>query len=131
MTADTRLPVLSRRQVLAGATVAVTAATLTACSGGKNKAIVRPAGVPLGPFGAKSTAEQVTAGIDLTGKTALITGATSGLGYEAMRILAMRGAHVICAARTLEKAQQACASVQAGGIPDRTTPVVIELTAKL
>jgi NAD(P)-dependent dehydrogenase (short-subunit alcohol dehydrogenase family) len=40
-----------------------------------------------------------------------------------MRVLAMRGAHVLCAARTLEKAEEACA-----GIRGRTTPVVIELT---
>ncbi|MEO8445001.1 MAG: SDR family NAD(P)-dependent oxidoreductase [Gammaproteobacteria bacterium] len=113
---------LTRRQLIAGATVA-TAATLAACSRGEDKPIVRPEGVPLGPFGAKSTAEEVTAGIDLTGKTALVTGANSGLGYEAMRVLAMRGAHVICAARTLEKAREACASVQG-----RTTPVAIELT---
>ena len=123
MTAHTEPSVLSRRQLLAGATVTVAAVTLVACSGGKVKSIVRPAGVPLGPFGAKSTAEEVTAGIDLTGKTALVTGANSGLGYEAMRVLAMRGAHVICAARTMGKAQQACA-----GIQGRTTPVAIELT---
>ena len=46
-------------------------------------------------FGANSTAEQVTDGIDLTGKTALITGVNSGLGFETMRVLAGRGAHMI------------------------------------
>lgn len=40
-----------------------------------------------------------------------------------MRVLALRGAHVIGTARTLEKGQEACAKV--GG---RTTPVVLELT---
>jgi len=74
-------------------------------------------------FGAESTAEDVTAGLDLTGKTALITGANSGLGYETMRVLAMRGAHVIAAARTPEKAKTACDSIEG-----KTTPVVCELS---
>ena len=116
---------LSRRDLLVGSTAVVATAALPGCSPTKLK---RPPGVPLGPFGAKSTGEEVTAGINLTGKTVLVTGASSGLGYEAMRVLAMRGAHVICAGRTVEKAQQACASIQAAGIQSRTTPVAIELT---
>jgi NAD(P)-dependent dehydrogenase (short-subunit alcohol dehydrogenase family) len=116
-------PALSRRQVLAGLGVAAAATSLTACGGRDDPPIVRPAGVPLGPFGAESTADEVTAGMDLTGKTALITGGNSGLGLETMRVLAARGAHVLCAARTLDKAKEACASVSG-----KTTPVVIELT---
>ena len=58
---------------------------------------------PIGPFGAESTAEEVTAGLDLNGRTALVTGCNSGLGYETMRVLALRGAHVIGTGRTLEK----------------------------
>jgi len=115
-------PRLNRRQLIAGTTLTAAAIALSACSG-KDKSIARPPGVPVGPFGAKSTAEEVTAGIDLSGKTVLITGANSGLGYETMRVLAMRGAHVLCAARTLNKAEEACASIQG-----RTTPVAIELT---
>ncbi len=74
-------------------------------------------------FGYGSTAEQVTAGVPLAGKTILITGCNSGLGREAMRVLALRGAHVIGAARTREKAQAACAAV-AGN----TTPIACELS---
>ncbi len=114
---------ISRRQLLLGSAVAGSALATGACSRGEDKVIVRPEGVPIGPFGAESTAEEVTAGMDLSGKTALITGANSGLGYETMRVLALRGAHVLCAARTLERAEEACASIQG-----RTTPVVIELT---
>jgi NAD(P)-dependent dehydrogenase (short-subunit alcohol dehydrogenase family) len=84
---------------------------------------VRPAGVPLSPFDGKSTAEEVTAGLDLSGRSYLITGVTSGLGLESMRVLAMRGAHVIGTGRTLAKAEAACA-----GISGRTTPVALELT---
>ena len=78
---------------------------------------------PRSPFTRRSTAEEVTAGIDLTGKTALITGCNSGLGLETMRVLAMRGAYVIGAARTKEKAADACA-----GIKGKTTPVACELS---
>lgn len=78
---------------------------------------------PRSSFNRRSTAEEVTAGIDLTAKTALVTGCNSGLGLETMRVLAMRGAHVIGAARTKEKAAEACASVQG-----KTTPVGCELS---
>jgi NAD(P)-dependent dehydrogenase (short-subunit alcohol dehydrogenase family) len=77
---------------------------------------------PDSPFDADSTAEQVTAGLDLAGKTYAITGANSGLGYETMRVLAMRGAHVIGIARTMEKAEKACSSV-----PGQTTPAFLDL----
>jgi NAD(P)-dependent dehydrogenase (short-subunit alcohol dehydrogenase family) len=79
---------------------------------------------PKGPsgFGYGSTAEDVTQGLDLTGRAILITGCNSGIGFEALRVLAKRGAHVIAAARTLDKAQAACARV--GG---KTTPVACEL----
>jgi NAD(P)-dependent dehydrogenase (short-subunit alcohol dehydrogenase family) len=58
-------------------------------------------------FGAKTTAEQVTVGIDLTGKTAVVTGANSGVGAETARVLALRGAHVIMACRDLSRADRA------------------------
>lgn len=81
-----------------------------------------PGDLPRGPFGIESTAEQVTAGLDLNGINVVITGCNSGLGYETMRVLASRGAHVIGTARTAEKAEKACAS-----IAGKTTPVVLEL----
>jgi len=57
------------------------------------------------------------------GKTALVTGCNSGIGKETLRVLAMRGAHVIAAARTLDKARAACDSVEG-----KTTPVACELS---
>lgn len=63
-------------------------------------------------FNKKSTAEDVTAGVDLTGKTIIVTGITSGLGQEAMRVLALRGAHVLGLDRDLASAQAACAAVE-------------------
>ena len=74
-------------------------------------------------FNRRSTASEVTEGIDLRGKTILITGVGSGLGQESLRVLTQRGAHVIAAARSREKAREACQQV--GG---KTTPVACELS---
>jgi NAD(P)-dependent dehydrogenase (short-subunit alcohol dehydrogenase family) len=68
-------------------------------------------------FGYGSTAEQVTEGLSLEGKTILVTGCNSGLGLEAMRVLAQRGARVLGTARTLEKARAACAAVGGTAVP--------------
>jgi NAD(P)-dependent dehydrogenase (short-subunit alcohol dehydrogenase family) len=95
--------------------------TLPACGGAD---VVAAPGVPRSPFNANSTAEEVTEGIDLSGKIAVVTGCNSGIGYETMRVLALRGAYVIGTGRTMEKAQAACRSVQ--GV---TTPVRLELSA--
>ena len=115
---------MNRRDFLtttAGAAAAT--ATLQGCSSPDEVEIIRPDGVPVGPFGVDSTAEEVTAGIDLSGMTALVTGCNSGLGYESMRVLSLRGATVIGAARTLEKAETACET-----IPGNTYPVSCELS---
>ncbi|XP_034215444.1 short-chain dehydrogenase TIC 32, chloroplastic-like isoform X2 [Prunus dulcis] len=53
-------------------------------------------------FSARSTAEEVTQGIDGTGLTAVVTGASSGLGLETTRVLALRRVHVIMAVRNTE-----------------------------
>ena len=49
---------------------------------------------------------------DLTGKVAVITGANSGLGFEAAKILAAKGAHVVLAVRDTEKGKQAAAEIK-------------------
>lgn len=68
-------------------------------------------------FGYGSTAEQVTEGLDLSGKRYLITGCNSGLGSEAMRVLIQRGAHVLGTARSIDKAKAACAALGEKAIP--------------
>lgn len=108
---------INRRQFLAAGTTAVAATALPACSNPDAQTGERPEGVPVGPFDLKSTAMEVTEGIDLSGKTAFITGCNSGLGYETMRVLAARGATVIGAARTEQKAKDACASIDGNAIP--------------
>jgi WW domain-containing oxidoreductase len=68
-------------------------------------------------FGYGSTAEQVSEGLSLHGKTILVTGCTSGLGQEALRVLTLRGARVVATARTLQKAAAACAKVVGETLP--------------
>jgi hypothetical protein len=46
-------------------------------------------------FGRRSTADQVLAGIDLSGKRILVTGCNTGLGLETMNAFAANGATVI------------------------------------
>lgn len=58
-------------------------------------------------FDFSSTADDVTDGISLEGETVVVTGCNSGIGQETARVLARRGAFVIGAARTAEKAQAA------------------------
>jgi NAD(P)-dependent dehydrogenase (short-subunit alcohol dehydrogenase family) len=73
-------------------------------------------------FGYASTAAEVTEGLSLAGRTVLVTGCSSGIGQEAMRVLALRGARVVGTARTLEKAEHACA-----GMSGATLPLACEL----
>ena len=74
-------------------------------------------------FGYNSSAEDVTAGLDLSGKTYLLTGCNSGIGHETARVLGLRGARVIGAARSMEKATAACKDFGPSAVP-----VVCELS---
>ena len=49
---------------------------------------------------------------DQTGKTAIVTGANSGIGFETAKILAVKGATVVMACRNLQKAQQAAKEIR-------------------
>lgn len=74
-------------------------------------------------FGATSTAEEVSEGIDLRGRTWVLTGCNSGIGEETLRVLGLRGAEVIGLARTAAKAQ---AALDAHGV--RGTAVACDLS---
>jgi len=107
---------IDRRRFLQGSAGLVLAPYLAACTEYAKH-------IPRSSFGAAATAEEVTTGIDLTGKTALVTGCNSGIGYETMRVLALRGAHVFGTARSEQKGRTACNSVKG-----HCTPLVLELT---
>ena len=92
---------------------------LTGC-GGYEKTAAED--VPRSRFNEDSTAEQVTEGIDLTGKIAVVTGCTSGIGFETMRVLALRGAYVLGTSRSLQRAEEACKQVRG-----RTSPLQLDL----
>ena len=62
-------------------------------------------------FGMRSTATDVLAGIDLSGRNVIVTGGYSGIGVETTRALAAAGAHVTVPARTPQKARTTLAGL--------------------
>ncbi|CAM8947404.1 hypothetical protein QQ045_016482 [Rhodiola kirilowii] len=74
-------------------------------------------------FGSKSTASLVTLSADLRSITAIITGATSGIGAETARVLASRGARLILPARSLKAAEEIKARI-VSEFPDSTVVVM-------
>jgi NAD(P)-dependent dehydrogenase (short-subunit alcohol dehydrogenase family) len=112
--------VIDRRAFLRYSGASLAAASLGGCAGIDK---VPTAGVPRSPFDEGSTAEEVTEGIDLGGKLAVITGCTSGIGLETMRVLALRGAYVVGTSRSLERAEAACSRVTG-----TTKPLQLELS---
>ena len=79
---------------------------------------MNPAQRPLGHTGftAASTAREVLAGIDLTGKNVIVTAGHNGLGLETTRVLSQAGARVTVAARDPERAASAVSGLQAAGV---------------
>jgi NAD(P)-dependent dehydrogenase (short-subunit alcohol dehydrogenase family) len=63
-------------------------------------------------FGAHSTADDVLAGVDLSGKLAIVTGGYSGLGLETTRALTKAGARVVVPARRPDTAWKALAGLE-------------------
>ena len=74
------------------------------------------------PHGARSTANQVLAGVDLTRKWILVTGCDEEIGFETMNALAANGAHVFGLAKSMAGAKSAC-----NQIGPRATPVECDL----
>ena len=73
---------------------------------------VSPAQKPINSgFGLRTEPDEIMAGVDLSGKTAVVTGGYSGLGLETVRALAGAGAHVVVPARNRDKAEAALADM--------------------
>jgi NAD(P)-dependent dehydrogenase (short-subunit alcohol dehydrogenase family) len=71
------------------------------------------------PFGFSSTADEVVAGIDLSGKRAIVTGGSSGMGIETARSLAAAGAEVTLAVRNTDAGVRVAADITASTGNDR------------
>jgi NAD(P)-dependent dehydrogenase (short-subunit alcohol dehydrogenase family) len=80
------------------------------------------------PFGFASTAADVIAGIDLSGRQALVTGAAGGIGVETARALARAGAAVVVAARDQDRARQTAQELRATTGTDAVSTVHLDLT---
>lgn len=66
-------------------------------------------------FGAESTAAEVVAGHDLSGRNVVVTGGATGIGFETARVLAGAGARVVVATRNRERGEEAVGRLRAGG----------------
>ena len=77
-------------------------------------------------FSSTSTAEEVLAGVDLSGRRILVTGVSAGIGVETARALVAQGAMVVGTARNLKKAQSVSEQIRAQAT-SRTKLELIEL----
>lgn len=64
-------------------------------------------------FGFSSTAGEVVTGIDLAGRSAIVTGASSGIGFETARALAGIGAEITLAVRDMAAGERAAQAIGA------------------
>lgn len=83
-------------------------------------------------FDKTSTTNEVINGIDLSGKTAIVTGGNTGIGLETVKVLAAAGATVIVPARDVEKAGKNLSGVPHVEVEemDLMDPVSIEAFAE-
>jgi NAD(P)-dependent dehydrogenase (short-subunit alcohol dehydrogenase family) len=80
------------------------------------------------PFTKDSTAAEVVAGIDLRGKRAVITGASSGIGVETARALASAGADVTLAVRDVTAGEKVAAGIGANHAAARVDVRQLDVT---
>ena len=78
-------------------------------------------------FGATSTTDDVLSGVNLKGKRILVTGVSAGLGVETARSLVAHAAHVVGAARDLNKAKAATDQVSKAAAANGGSFSLIEL----
>jgi NAD(P)-dependent dehydrogenase (short-subunit alcohol dehydrogenase family) len=65
----------------------------------------------------------------MAGRTALVTGCSSGIGQETMRVLVLRGARVYGLAPTLAKAESGCAAANIVGVKGKALPFACDHSA--
>jgi len=80
------------------------------------------------PFGFTSTAAEVIAGVDLSGKRAIVTGASSGIGVETARALVDAGAAVTLAVRNTESGERVAAAIREGTTNGAVTVGALDLS---
>ncbi|HKP41368.1 SDR family NAD(P)-dependent oxidoreductase [Mycobacterium sp.] len=80
------------------------------------------------PFGFVSTAAEVIGGVDLSGKRAVVTGASSGIGVETARALASAGAGVTLAVRNIELGERVAADIRTSTGNDVVSVSALELS---
>ena len=78
-------------------------------------------------FDATSTADDVLANTDLSGRTVMITGGSSGLGEESARAMAARGGRVVLASRSPDQLAQAKARIEAAVADAAIDTLVLDL----
>ena len=80
-------------------------------------------------FGARTTADEVLEGRDLSGQNMLVTGGNAGIGFETARALAAHGARVFVACRTRDKAEETSARIRAAHPRAQLSPVALDLSS--
>ncbi|MEV3903416.1 SDR family NAD(P)-dependent oxidoreductase [Mycobacterium sp. NPDC050551] len=80
------------------------------------------------PFGFESTTDEVIRGVDLSGKRAVVTGATSGLGVETARALAAAGAEVVLGVRRLDAGRKIAEEIRSATGNDAIEAAPLDLS---
>jgi len=70
-------------------------------------------------YGFDTTTDEVIEGVDLSGKLAIVTGSSTGIGEETARALAAAGAHVVLAARNRERTEDFIIGLHSEGYLER------------
>jgi NAD(P)-dependent dehydrogenase (short-subunit alcohol dehydrogenase family) len=83
------------------------------------------------PFGFASTADEVLRGIDLSGRRAIVTGGSSGIGIDTARVLAAAGAEVTLAVRNVEAGNKTAQALNVAGGHDNVRVAYIDLGDQL
>jgi NAD(P)-dependent dehydrogenase (short-subunit alcohol dehydrogenase family) len=74
------------------------------------------------------TADEVLAGVDLTGKTIVVTGTSAGLGHETARAMAAAGGEIVMVARSPDKNARSAARIREAQPDAKLHLVTMELS---